>query len=374
MQVLSPSSGRSSGSCQRGFARVGRPVRNADARKIAPAKPVRDLDPGNIAVTVFRPHDPNDGWGIFRAIRRGPVVYSISSVHLDRRDGTKYDGVSDAHMEQRIRQAHHQDDFKITPVFSLPSIDQKDHRGVMNTQKLTVGASVIANFDLYGSSYNTGFIYGSVASLWRGGGVGELINFNTHMNQGYGTIAKLHSDTNGEVRGAEVAFLGLFRQDLNDKIKLRCALDPEVPYDLEIDGESLLVQYSRHRHLAYCPEELLTAHSTFRNVFLKTDAYDLRWEIAMIWPEVLDIEADIKFLDSDGVEIRGRPVSITSLVYAGDQLQVRGQPVSVLDPTNALPGQFYYGQSEETRAVLDKMYMMFLPALLVGPILFGTLT
>ena len=94
-------------------------------------------------------------------------------------------------------------------------------------------------------------------------------------------------------------------------------------------------------------------------------------DCSLVGLQVLDIEADIQFLDSQGRPITDRPVSITSLAYGGDQLQVRGQPVSVLDPTKTLPGQFYYSQSEENQAVLDTMYMMFLPTLLVGPMLWG---
>lgn len=271
---------------------------------------------GNLAIAVVKPASPNT-WSLwqalnpFRIIQAGPELFALVTVRAEEADMGDFTGVEDADMQEQIVQAcSGQSRLKYKGILSFISVEHSQgQRGQKNQAKLVPGAVVAANLDLASDPSRMGLIAGATATA----GVANVC-------QGYGKVLTVHTDPNGEVQSADVAFEGQWSNDWSQAIHL---------YHTTESG-----------FVAHVSVDRLIAHASFRNILVTTTLDYLQWEIALLWPEMLALE-EIVFVDTQiGCALTTKvPKRIRDLLEGHVRVEIRGRPVRILDPTLAMKPQ-----------------------------------
>eukprot|EP00746_Dinoflagellata_sp_MGD_P130546 gnl/MRDRNA2_/MRDRNA2_644639_c0_seq1.p1 gnl/MRDRNA2_/MRDRNA2_644639_c0~~gnl/MRDRNA2_/MRDRNA2_644639_c0_seq1.p1 ORF type:complete len:107 (-),score=16.14 gnl/MRDRNA2_/MRDRNA2_644639_c0_seq1:135-413(-) len=81
------------------------------------------------------------------------------------------------------------------------------------------------------------------------------------------------------------------------------------------------------------------AHANFRNVFLSQNVDDVRWELALLWPEVVSLEditfsvkvdGDDKIIPKDSPQLKTR--NLRQIMDGDVSVWIQGVKIPVLDP------------------------------------------
>ena len=241
--------------------------------------------------------------------RRGSDLFSLVCVPVDEKADTQYDGVSD---EQFASAASAADEGQMWfsgggfHLFSIP-IQHKDSqpRGGNEAKKLTPGAAVAFDVDLYGQ-----------LEIMGASRDGRIPNFNANPLQARATVEKVPSDYSVEVKVP-----GVFMHEYCEGITL-----------LERGDGWWRANVESNR---------VVAHAAFRNAFLPTRLEQIQFDVALLHPEAVTLE-EVSFADAKTGEALHALSSRTlrSLLDGETVLLVRGERMPVLDPTQVvLPWQ-----------------------------------
>ena len=201
-------------------------------------------------------------------------------------------------------------------LLSLPQIESASVRGPEDDVKLQPGAVVTISLEeggkleIYGSSFQFGFIASSalIAPWLRVGS--DLISYNPNPMQAIATVEAVTQDT------ADVLVPGVYMQDLNERIRL--TEQGEGWYRANVD------------------RDIMAAHVTSRNFHMATDLADIRNDVCLLWPEPL-VPADVTFVNASTgatlTEQLGKAAGVRRLIDEDVHLLVHGRRVQFLDPT-----------------------------------------
>lgn len=169
----------------------------------------------------------------FVRANRVSELHSLLCVRADSTEGTDFDGVDDASFFARANEFAGKGQTVLkggSTLLSLPQIEHASVRGPEDDAKLQPGALVSISLDLHGSSFPL------------------ILDYNPNPMQAIATVEFVRQDT------VDVRVPGVCMQDLNEKI--RVTEQGEGWYRANVD------------------RELVAAHMTFRNFYLRTDLAD----------------------------------------------------------------------------------------------------